>query len=175
MSSPVCGKALPVPLIVSGVFFCLFILVRLVEHEWQSKWRDPTTAFIFPRSVFLSQRDFSISLKEVGFLRIPLPRAHDSFNDWSLSSWLWWKESEGVNKKKKGKGASRDVDNLSRSEWCVQAFVFSGEISGLRSHEGMCKVSGGLAGTDVLTQWTCTWLFAYSLKLKELTSPFGNK
>lgn len=81
----------------------------------------------------------------------------------------------GVNKKEKEKGASRGVDNPTRSEWCVQAFVFSGEISGLRSHEGTCKVSGGLAGTDVLTQWTCTWLFAYSLKLKEMTSPFGNK
>lgn len=57
----------------------------------------------------------------------------------------------------------------------VQAFVFSGEISDLCGHEGRYKVSGSLAGTDVLTQWTCTWLFAYSLKLKELSSPFGNK
>lgn len=57
--------------------------------------RQQLPHFIFPRSVFLSHRGFSISLKDVVFLRIPLHRAHDSFNDWSLSSWLWWKESEG--------------------------------------------------------------------------------
>lgn len=42
--------------------------------------RQQLPHFIFPRSVFLSHRGFSISLNVV-FLRIPLPRAHDSFND----------------------------------------------------------------------------------------------
>lgn len=34
------------------------------------------------------------------------------------------------------------------------------------------RVTGGLAGTDVLTQSTCSWLVACSLKVEGLTSPF---
>lgn len=128
-------------------------------------------------------REFSMSHTDVDFLIIPLPEQHDNSNDWLLGSWL---QQEGrqrttetttttTTQKKEGKGREE------RKEGCGQSHkvrVMTSLLFSVVRSVGMCscqwtgRVTGGLAGTDVLTQSTCTWLVAYSLKASGLTCPF---
>lgn len=55
-------------------------------------------------------------------------------------------------KKKKKEREKRGAWTIPQGQSDVQSFVFSGEISGLCSREGTGRVTGGLAGTDVLAQ-----------------------
>lgn len=126
--------------------------------------------------VFSSQNEFSMSPIGVGFLTIPLPEPVTILMIDCSTLDCGEREERGPQrqkkKKKKEKREERGAWTIPQGQSDVQSFVFSGEISGLCSRERTGRVTGGLAGTDVLTQWTRTWLVAYSLKVKGLTSSF---
>lgn len=126
--------------------------------------------------------EFSMSHTDVDFLIIPLPEQHDNFNDWLLGSWLQQEGRERTTEttttththtKRKGRQERKEGCGLSHKVRVMTSLLFSVVRSvGMCSCQWTGRVTGGLAGTDVLTQSTCTWLIAYSLKVSGLTCPF---
>lgn len=89
----------------------------------------------------------------VGFLTIPLPEPVTILMiDCSTLDCGEREERRPQRQKKKEKREERGAWTIPQGRSDVQSFVFSGEISGLCSREGTGRVTGGLAGTDVLTQ-----------------------
>lgn len=122
-------------------------------------------------SARFSQRELSVPPSEVGFLTIPLPEPMTILMIDRFPLDCGEREESRPQRQKKKEREERGAWTIPQGQSDVQSFVFSGEISGLCSREGTGRVTGGLAGTDVLTQWTGTWLVACSLKVKGLTSP----
>lgn len=72
-------------------------------------------------------------------------------------------------KKRKGREERKEGCGQSHKVRVMTSLLFSVVRSvGMCSCQWTGRVTGGLAGTDVLTQSTCTWLVAYSLKVSAL-------
>lgn len=150
-------------------WWSLLAWMTRLESEQQQQQQLPHT-LLHSQHVF-----YNTSPTGGGLPDDPTPRAHANFNDWSLSSWLRWEGRQQTTerereKKRRGRKERRGQSHKVR---VMSSLLFSAVRSvACASRERTGGVTGGLAGTDVLTQWTRTWLVAYSLKVKGADFPF---